>query len=212
MSDEHQDEFPLFVIVDENMDKDVGIPASVQQLNMGDTPALAFFTDEALAQDFCKIMGQPALRPKAVEAPQIMLGIAKGFQSQGTKEVTRNPTRDPRIAVLDIETFIVALHRACRLSIRFPIFMAFGPNNEIITRRINSIAPECIFYFTSRELAELHIEQEGSGKLQLRHCNSYELLVTFLKDVLGLGIQHYCVNLTHDGKGAFVYPISDLLD
>jgi hypothetical protein len=109
------DEFPLYVVVDPNLEKQFGMPGGIPRINPpGMKPLLAVFTDEDLAKRFCEDLRRPEVKPRAVQRPEEMLLIAEFFQKSGIDEVARDTSfHPPTIQTTSIASFIAALRRSC---------------------------------------------------------------------------------------------------
>ena len=140
---EMDDEFPLFVIVDKDLEKKLGMPGGVPRLNgPGMKPLLTVFTDEDLAKRLCEDLRSPTLHPRAIQTPQEMLEIAEAFQKAGIEDVSRDISfHPPTNQTTSIESFIASLHRAIRRMLSFPIFLLVRNSKEFMLIKANNEAP-----------------------------------------------------------------------
>jgi hypothetical protein len=113
--DSEDDEFPLYVVVDPNLERQFGMPGGIPRINPpGMKPLLAVFTDEDLAKRFCEDLRRPDVQPHVVRRPEEMLLIAEFFQKSGIDEVARDISfHPPTIQTMSMASFIAALHRSC---------------------------------------------------------------------------------------------------
>ena len=98
------------------------------------------------------------------------------------------------------------------MTLHFPVFLPVRGMQEFPLVKVNDEMTDCLPIFTSKELAELYVSQEGSG-MNLSRIDDKDSLVRFVQEMIrDHGVKVYAINFTFHATVVTGGPVSELLD
>jgi hypothetical protein len=96
--------------------------------------------------------------------------------------------------------------------LHFPVFLPVRNTDEFPLVRVNEEKSDCLPVFTSRELAELYVAEEGTG-MNLFQIEDQDKLSHFIGEMARKhGVVHYAINFTFRATSVKCGPVSELID
>jgi hypothetical protein len=105
-----------------------------------------------------------------------------------------------------------SMNEGAQLMVHFPVFLPVRNTNEFPLVRVNEEMSKCLPVFTSKELAELYVAEEGTG-MNLCQIDDHEGLSRFVGEMVrNHGVAHYAINFTFKATSVKCGPASELID